>query len=229
MDLQEIQKQWQNQHINQTNQNDLVIKLFQESRQDKVRSNLSKLKIHSLLFMLWNLLVIIYSWVVLAENLSNLSIVINAAIMLLLSTIVFYKNVWQLNSLAKINYDEPVLKMQKEINQLKIKRIKHNRFIFIFSNLYFWSIIFLVFGWDVYSLILTVWETTPIVLIIHLTLFFAWFPLAFWLLKKYDNIKSGSKFWQKMEKESFLTESSVNSSLNNITSFLKEIESFELN
>ena len=227
MNTQELKQQWQKQHLTNNNQNDLVVKLFQESRHEKVKNNLSKLKFHSILFMAFNLIVIIYSWLVLVENISNLTIVITAIIMLLLSKIVFYKNVLQLSKLAKISYDEPVVKMQKVINQLKRDRIKHNRFIFIFSILYFWLGVFLVLEWDVISLISSVWANAPIVVIIHLSLFFTWFPLAFWLLKKYDHAKSGSGFWSKMEKESFLTDHSVNSSLNSISSFLNEIEAFE--
>jgi hypothetical protein len=227
MNTQELKEQWQKQHLANNGQSDLVIKLFQESRHEKVKNNLNKLRVHSIIYMAFNLIMIIYSWLVLVENISNLSIVITAIIMLLLSKIVFYKNVLQLSNLAKIGYDEPVVKMQKVISQLKRDRIKHNRFIFIFSILYFWLAVFLVLEWDVISLISTVWANAPIVVITHLSLFFVWFPMAFWLLKKYDHVKSGSGFWSKMEKESFLTDSSVNSSLNNVLSFLAEIENFE--
>ncbi|MDN5203400.1 hypothetical protein QQ008_18580 [Fulvivirgaceae bacterium BMA10] len=227
MNLQDLQQQWGNQYSGQGNQNDLVIRLFKESRQSKISHALNKLIFFNILFMLFNLIVIIYSWLVLIENLSNLPIAIPALLMLVLSKIVFYKNVWQLEGLSKINYSEPIIKLQKAIEKLKIRRIKHNRFIFIFCNLYFWLMITLVFQWDLSLLIPAIWVKAPIVVIIHVGMLVIWFPLAFWLLKKYDNVNGDSKFWAKMERESFLTDQSVNFSLNNVLSFLKEIEGFE--
>ncbi len=179
--------------------------------------------------MLFNLVIIVYVWLILVENFSNLVLVIQALLLLVLSKIIFYKNVLQLDKIAKINYVEPIIKTQKIIEQLKFERIKHHRFIFIFSNLYFWLMITLLFQWDITLLISAIWAKAPIVVIIHVGMLILWFPIAFWILKKYDSTNKVSKFWKKVKDESFLTDQSVNSSLNNVLSYLQEIKSFEKN
>lgn len=223
MNLQDLQQSWGTLEV----QNNLVTKLFKESRQSKVAYNLKKNTLYSVLFMLFNLAVIIYTWFTLVENFPRLTLVVQSLLLLILSKIIFYKNVWQLDMIAKINYTEPIIKTQKTIEQLKIQRIKHNRFIFTFCILYFWLMVSLLFRWDITLLIPSIWANAPIVVVIHLGMLILWFPIAFWILKKYDSTKIVSKFWNKMRNESFLTNQSVNSSLNNALSYLQEIKSFE--
>lgn len=227
MNLQDLQQQWGNQYKGQENSGSLVLKLLIKSRQTKVNSKLNRLRFNSILFMLFNLLVIIYTWFVLAENFNNLPLAIPLIALLILSKITFYMNVWQLDHLAKINFALPITSLQKQISKLKVLRIKHNRFIFIFCNLYSWLMLSLLFEWNILSVVETVWENAPIVVIIHLSMIVLWFPLAFWLLHKYDTATGTTNFWTKLQKDSFLTDQSVNSSLNNINTFLDEIEEFE--
>ena len=180
-----------------------------------------------ILFMVYNLFVNIYSWIVLVTNFSNLSLRYTGIIMVILTYIAFHKNVLQLNSISKINNSKPIVESQKIIGKLKIQRIKHNRFIFIFANLHFWALVILVFQWDLSLLIPVVWENAAIVVVFHLGLLVLWFPLALWFLRKYDSVGKLSKFWSKMERESYLTDQSTNSSLNKALEFVNEIESFE--
>lgn len=229
MNLQDIKKDWENQYTENRNKNNLVLRLFNELYQSKISLTLNKLRFYNIIFMLINLIVIIYTWMVLVENITHLFIAAQSILLLILSKIVFYKNVWQLDGLSKINYSGPITEVQKTIERIKIQRIKHNRFIFIFSILYFWLIIAVLFKLDFALLIEAIWVNTPLVVIIHLGFFISWFPIAIWILRKYDNLDSGSKFWKKMEGESFLTDNSVNSSLNNTLSYLKEIEDFQKN
>lgn len=229
MNLQDIKKDWENQYTENRNQNNLVLRLFNELYQSKISLTLNKLRFYNIIFMLINLIVIIYTWMVLVENITHLFIAAQSILLLILSKIVFYKNVWQLDGLSKINYSGPITEVQKTIERIKIQRIKHNRFIFIFSILYFWLVIAVLFKLDFALLIEAIWVNTPLVVIIHLGFFISWFPIAIWILRKYNNLDPGAKFWKKMEGESFLTDNSVNSSLNNTLSYLKEIEDFQKN
>lgn len=227
MELHDLQNNWDKQDNTQEIKNNIVIKLFKESRQNKVKSNLKKLVGYSILFMIFNLLVLVFAGKFAFSNYTNLGVVIPGVLLMILSAVVFLKNIAQLSDISKINYDLPVVQLQKIIERLKIKRVKHNRFIFIFSNIYFWLMVLLIFSLDFNVLISTVWQNAPLVIIIHTVLSILWYPLAFWLLKKYDQPDEQSKFWSKLKIDSYLTDQSVNFSLNNAQSFLNEIVVFE--
>lgn len=227
MDLQDLQNNWDNQFDTKEGKENLVMKLFKESRQNKVQSKLKRMVVYSILFMVFNLLVIIYSWIFIANNFPNLGVLVPGGALLIFSFIAFYMNVFQLNDISKIKFDAPIIDLQKTIEKLKIKRIRFMRFIFIFHNLYFWLMVVLVFSFDMFGFISTVWENAASLVILQVAFAILWFPIAFWLIKKYSQPKQKSKFWSKMSKDSFLTDQSVNLSLNRALGFLNEIEAFE--
>lgn len=227
MELQDIQNNWNNQFDTKGNNPNLVLQLFKESRQNKVRSKLTKVIIYTLLYMLFNLTIIVYSWMYIANHFPKLGVLVPGSILLILSYTAFFMNVFQLNDLAKIKFDTPIVELQKIIEKLKIKRIKHNRFIFIFSNIYFWMMVMLIFSFDLFELLSAVWENAPYVVIFHFCFSTLWFPIAFYLLKKYNSPLGHSKFWNRMKKDSYLTDQSVNESLNSALGFVREIEAFE--
>ncbi len=227
MNLKDLQKDWGKQYDKQGIQNNLVIKLFKESRQSKINANLRKITVYSILFTLFNIFVNSYAWFILVTNFDNLSLRYSSFLMLVLSSTVIFMNAFQFESISKINNSKPIVKLQKQIGKLKIQRIKHNRFIFILSNLYFWLMFVLVFQLDLSILIPEIWKNAASVIIINSGFMVLWFPLAFWFLNKYDTKEPLSKFWQKMKTESFLTDQSVNFSLNKALSYMQEIEVFE--
>lgn len=227
MDLQKLQDNWESQFDIKGNEENLVLQLFRESRQNKVKSRLNYLVVYNILFMVYNLTVIILSWNYIAQSLPNPGYWIPGSLLIILSLIAFYMNVFQLNDVLNIKFDQPIVELQKTISKLKVKRIKHNRYIFIFSNIYFWLMIMMIFSLDLFALITTVWENAALVIIFHTLFSIIWFPIAFWLLNKYDMPDENSKFWAKLKKDSYLTDQSVNFSLNKTLGFLQEIESFE--
>lgn len=222
MNIQDLQQEWNEQG----NQDDLVTKLFKESRHSKIDTLLKKNVVSSILFMLLNLIINIYVWSILISNFDNISTRYIGILMLILTYVVLFKNIRQLDFIYKINNSKPVVELQKLIGKLKVERIRHNRFIFIFSNLFFWSIIILIYKWDLTLLIPYLWEEASIVVIIHISFSIIWFPLSLWILNKYDKAES-SKFWNRLNRESYLSDQSLNTSLNNALTYLKEIEDFE--
>jgi len=222
MNIQDLQQEWNEQG----NQDDLVTKLFKESRHSKIDALLKKNVVSSILFMLLNLIINIYVWSILISNFENISTRYIGILILILTYVVLFKNIRQLDFIHKINNSKPVVELQKLIGKLKIERIRHNRFIFIFSNLFFWSIIILIYKWDLTLLIPYLWEEASIVVIIHISFSIIWFPLSLWILNKYDKAES-SKFWNRLNRESYLSDQSLNTSLNNTLIYLKEIEDFE--
>lgn len=223
MELESLKQDWHNQEF----KDELIVRLFKESRRQKADTEFRKMTIYSLLFMVFNLLVNIYAWLVMIPNSSNTSIVISGISVLILTYVVFYMNVQHLSLVSKINILKPVIEVQKVIGRLKLLRVRHNRFIFIFSNLFFWSLMVLVFKIDFELLIPAVWEKAAVVPIIHISFAILWFPLSLWILKKYDSNTENSKFWTRLKTESFLTDESLNYSLNNSLEYLREIEAFE--
>jgi len=222
MNIQDLQQEWNEQG----NQDDLVTKLFKESRHSKIDALLKKNVVSSILFMLLNLIINIYVWSILISNFENISTRYIGILILILTYAVLFKNIRQLDFIYKINNSKPVVELQKLIGKLKIERIRHNRFIFIFSNLFFWSIIILTYKWDLTLLIPYLWEEASIVVIIHIGFSIIWFPLSLWILNKYDKSES-SKFWNRLNRESYLSDQSLNTSLNNALTYLKEIKDFE--
>lgn len=227
MELQDLQNNWDGQFDTTGNKENLVMKLFKESRQTKVQSKLKKMVIYAILFMIFNLFVIIYSWIFIANNFPNPGVLVPGVALLIFSFIAFYMNVFQLNDISKIKFDTPIVELQKTIEKLKIKRIRFMRYIFIFSNLYFWLMVMLVFSFDMFGFISTIWENAAYLVIFHVVFSILWFPISFWMIKKYEQANESSKFWKRMSKDSYLTDQSVNASLNSALGFLSEIESFE--
>ncbi|MEP4094498.1 hypothetical protein [Reichenbachiella sp.] len=224
MNIRDLQYNWKKQGGDNDN---LVVRLFMESRQDKIDKRINNVFWGSILFILLNLIVFTYAWLVLVSDFSNISIRFAGISVLILTYVILYKNVFLLNGMYKMNLAGPIVELQKLIGKLKVNRIRHNRFIFIFSNLYFWSLMILIYRWDLKLLISQVWEEAPITVIAHIAFAILWFPLANWILKKYDMATEGTEFWKSLSRESYLTDESVNSPLNEAIQFIKEIEVFE--
>ena len=223
MNLEDLKQEWNTQNRG----TDLILTLYQESRERKAKSEFKRIATYSALFTLLNLLINIYTWLVLIQNFSSLSIRLAGISMLVLTYTVFFKNVKQLSIVSKINNSKPIIEVQKLIGTLKVSRIRHNRFLFIFSNLFFWLLVILVFKWDLSLLIQAIWEKAAIVPTVHIAFAVLWFPLAIWILKKYDSETESSKFWNALRRDSMLTDQSINTSLNNALRYLEEIEAFE--
>ncbi len=223
MNFQDLQQNWQAQN----HSTQMVVALFKESRQNKVDHSLKRMVFFSILFMAFQLVVTAYTWLWLVPNMANPVPLFSAIALLVLSYIVFFKNVWQLNTIAKIDHSKPVVEAQRLMQRLKVQRIRHNRFIFIFSNLYFWLLVALIFDIDYSVLVPIVWENAAVVVVVHAGFAILWFPLSFWLLRRYDKAGSLSNFWKKMERDSYLTDASVNSSMNRALAHLDELKAFE--
>ncbi len=226
MNIDELQNEWDQQFDGSESENERVLKLIKESRQSKVTNSLSKLVFPSVLFMLFNLIVIVISWIVLVEEWNNAVIAVSAAALIVLSAVVFYMNVGQLNSISKIEFSSPIIKLQQILERLKLKRVRHNRFIFVFCFLYFWLAVAVFLRWDLGLLIPAIWTEAPIVVIIHLGMVLIWFPLSLWLLRVYDDVDGTNPITLWLERGSYLTDGSLNFSLNESLGFLEELKSF---
>ena len=137
MNIEDLRSDWSNQWNAETSK-EIVLKLFRESRESKIQRVLRNQMLHGLFFMFFNLMVMVFTSIVFVEELHNPALSIAAFAMTSLSTVVFYKNVAQLNLLRRIDFSDSILQLQTTVERLKLKRIRHNRFIFVFCLLYFW-------------------------------------------------------------------------------------------
>ena len=228
MNIKDLKKDWMGQNSGNGGQVDLVIKLFRESRKDKIHFNINKITLFTVIFMIYNILVLSQAVKDLIFNYMTPGISIASILLIVLSFIAMIMNISSLSDIGKIDFSLPIISQQKIIERLKIKRIRHNRFIFVFAHLYSWLLFSMVFDFNIEIALQTIWENTPVYVFIQIGLLIFYFPFSIWLLRKYDSIDdSSSMFWQKLKKDSFLTDQSVNSSLNNIQGFLNELNSFE--
>lgn len=226
MNFDELHDDWDKQFEARSNEQ-LIAKLFCESRQSKIRNGLGRLVFHSVLYMLFNLLVLIFSLIVLVEEVNHWAIASTSATMAFLSIVVFYMNVSQLDLISRIDFLKPVVKLQKIIERLKLKRIRHNRFIFVFCILYFWLGVTLLFRWDLSLLLPAIWAKANIVIIIHVGFLLIWFPVSLWLLRLYDEADGANPLISWLERGSYLTDGSLNSTLNASLRYLQQLDAFE--
>lgn len=223
MDTTDLHKNWKSQETD----SNLIVALFKESKEQKIEHQLSKTKMSTILFTIYNIIIIVWSSLRLFENFGYNYSSLAASILLILSLIVFFKNIKQISKALKVNNTMPIVEFQKNIEDIKILRIKHNRFLFVTCVLYFWVFIIVLFQIDANDLINNVWVNAPAVLIIHIIFLFTWFPLSIWILKQYDKTVIKSSILKRLINSSMLTDKSINISLNQSLKFLREIQAFE--
>ena len=227
MNIDDLRNEWNQQFDGSESTSEIVRKLFRESRQSKIQSTLRKLVLHCVLFMAFNFFVLAGSSLVLVEEFANVAMMVPAALMIVLSAIVVCANAMQLDLIRKIDFSRPVLQLQTTVEKLKLKRVRHNRFIFMTCFLYFWLAVTLMFRLDLTALVPTVWSKAPIVVVVHLGMLLIWFPVSVWLLRIYDTVDGRNSFWLWLEHGSYLTDHSLNVSLNSCLEHLKELKSFD--
>lgn len=218
----DMHKSWQSQPTNE----DLIVRLFNEAQHHKVRTKLNGVRLGTLLFTAYNLIVFVLASMSAFDNLESVSPLIGNVVLSLLSGVVFYKNILQLSAFGNLDTSLPIIHFRRRLEFMKIERVRHNRFIFLTCILYFWSFLITIFQWDIITTATYLWEKTPITVFVHLAFVVGWIPLAIWLLKKYDS-STASGFWGKLGKNSMLTDDLINVSFNEAIIHLEEIQEFE--
>lgn len=227
MNIDELQDGWNNQFNGGQATEQLVARLYADSRQSRIQTGLGRLVFHSVLYMIFNLFVLVFSCLVLVEEIENWAIVSSSATMIFLTVVVFYMNVSQLDLIARIDFSKPIVKLQRTIERLKLKRVRHNRFIFVFCVLYFWLGVTLFFRWDLSLLLPAIWAKASIVIIVHVGFLLVWFPVSLWLIRLYEEADGTTPFVSWLARGSYLTDGSLNATLNASLRYLTELEAFE--
>ncbi|WP_286757180.1 hypothetical protein [Roseivirga sp. UBA838] len=210
------------------NSDDLVLRIFKEVKHQKAERVIDRTKLNTWLFLFYNLVMLGWSTMVLWSQKQVIAVVMGAVLLWLLSGWVAFLNIKQLQGMYSLNVALPIAKYQKKIERLKLERIRHNRLIFYSCIVYFWSLIITLFQWDIANALVNTWQKSPLTVWAHVFLLVSWFPFAHWLLSKYDKPGNGV-MWQKLAKQSFLTDLSINFSLNKVLNHLQELETFENN
>jgi len=221
MDIDKIKNEWSQTHPKSGTE--MFEKILRENRESKLNQCLTRVVTHNIIWIVYHLVILVFSWQILLSNVQNLALAIIATIGIVLSKIFLIRNILHLNLVHSTDFSRPIVEAKRNIEKLKKYRIQYNRDIFILSNLYFWTMISLVFQWDIVKVIEIVWANAPIVVVFHLGFAVLWFPISIWLLKKYDASEGSSK---NLAKDSYLTDSSLNVSLNNSIESIAEIDAF---
>ena len=189
--------------------------------------NLQKARSSMRTFTLWKIVSLIVQFLVaqflvnfIIDNFQHITLSIPAYILGVLTYIALIWNMYQLGLIFTINYQEPILNIQKKIEKLKIQKLRYNKFLFYGSYPYVFLMIFTVLHIDL--LLLPVKWMIP-----NLFLAVVWIPFCYWLIKKYNSRETKSAFWRSLSDDSSLTPDSASKTLNSSLTFLNEIKQFE--
>jgi len=199
----------------------LNLKLIKEMNLQKTKHSMNTFTFLTSVSLLFQFVVAYFLINFISENYHSITLTIPAYIATGLTYIALIWNFYQIGLLIIIKYDQPIVSIQKKIEQLKIQKLRYNKFILYSSYPYVFLIIVSVLHIDLAYLPISTW------LIPNLILSIAWFPFCYWLIKKYNSDNLNSKFWKSLSRDSTLTLDSVSKSLNSSLDFLKEIRKFE--
>ncbi|NAS31070.1 hypothetical protein GTQ40_08825 [Flavobacteriaceae bacterium R38] len=197
--------------------------ILKELKMEKVQSAIKKMRNSGIVWVIIQHLIGIYLISTMINDDHKIQLIIPTALLILITYITAFWGGHHMGLLLKIDYDQPIATIQENIQKLKLSKLKNYRFIFVFSHLYFWLVVIVLLRIDVVVL----WQNSPLFVIVQSLFILSYFPFAFWIIKKYTSKKPKSKFWRTLEKDSLLTEDSVDKNINEALGFLKEIEAFK--
>ncbi|NER14385.1 hypothetical protein GWK08_13105 [Leptobacterium flavescens] len=201
----------------------LNYRILKEIKMDKVQSAVRKIKTGGIIWIVIQHLIGIFLISTAITHYERPQILIPTIMLAVLTYITAFWGSHNMGLILKVDYNEPVTRIQENIQKLKLSKLKNYRFIFIFSHLYFWLGVIVLLKIDV----LILWQNSPLFVIIQSLFVLAYFPFALWIIRKYSSKKPKSRFWKALEKDSLLTEDSVGKNINDALGFLEEIEEFK--
>jgi len=220
METTELKELWKQYDAKLEKNWNLNLKLVKDMNLEKTKSSINTFTMLKGFTIIFQLMVVSFLTNFLIDNFSNLLLAAQGGILLVLTYVALIWNVYQMTLIMMINYNEPVLAIQKKIEKLKIQKLRYNKFIFYSSYPFVFLMAFTVL--HISPVYFPIWWMIP-----NIILAILWFPMAYWLIRKYNSPNLLSPFWKQMAKDSSLTPDSVSKALNNSLSFLKEIEQFE--
>lgn len=223
MERQELQALW-----NRTNERldrawSLNYQLLREVKFDKTQNELRKFRNRRVAGLVVGHLLNILLIVFLTERPSLVQFLVPGIVAIGINTALIIWNTYQVSLVGQLNWDQPILGIQKKLLKIRISKLRSNRFMFVMCMVQFWALFVVILGWD----LVWIWNNVQLWVLINGGLVLVWFPVAAWLLHKYDHRDPKSTFWNKMGNESALTPESVSKPLNQALGVLAEIEAFE--
>lgn len=223
METQELKELWSKYDAKLEQSWSLNLKLIKEMNLQKTKTSMNNFSILKGLSLAFQIVVIHFLTNFIIDNYQNLSLTIQAGLLMIMTYIAMIWNFYQIGLIFLIKYNDPIIVIQKKIEKLKIQKLRYNKFIFVASYPFIFLMMFTVLHLSPIAI-----DYFPIAWIIpNIILAILWLPFCYWLLKKYNKQNIPSAFWRKMSRESTLTPDSVSKSLNNSLTFLSEIRKFE--
>ncbi len=220
METIELKKLWGKYDAKLSENWSLNMRIIKEINLQKTKSSMLNLIILKILSLIFQFTVVIFLANFILENYQNIWLTIPAYIATILTYIALIWNFYQLGLIITIKYDDPIVTIQRKIEQLKIQKLRYNKFIFYASYPYVYLMAITVLHIDLTYLSIK-W------LVPNLIITILWLPFCYWLIKKYNTENIRSDFWKSLSRDSTLTPNSVSKSLNKSLDFLEEIRIFE--
>lgn len=220
METNKLKKLWDKYDAKLDENWSLNMRIIKEINLQKTKSSVQNLTVLKILSLIFQFTVVFFLADFIFENHQNVWLTLPAYIATILTYIALIWNFYQMGLIFTIKYDEPIISIQKKIEQLKIQKLRYNKFIFYASYPYVFLMAITVLHIDLTYLPIN-WVFPNIILAV------IWFPFCYWLINKYNSNNLKSKLWKSLSRDSTLTPDSVSKSLNKSLDFLKEIRNFE--
>jgi hypothetical protein len=220
MEITEIKQLWKHYDEKIERNLSLNMKLIKEMKLEKAKSSLNRYTFLKSMSILFQMFVVHYLINCTITNFDNRVIAVQSIILAILTIVALIWNMYQMQLIMTIDYSDPIVKIQKRSEKLKIQKLRYNKFIFCASYPYIFLMSF------------TVLQLSPLYFqfdwaLLNVTLAVLWFPFAYWLIKKFNHKNLTSPIWRRLAGDSTLTPGSVSRPLNNTLDFLNEIRQFE--
>lgn len=207
-----LDKQWQ-----------LNLRLLRETNIGKTEKALDKYSWQQTIAAIIQIGVLIWLGGLLTELKDKPLIFVPVLAALGLTAVALIANIYQLVLSKRIDYVRPVIEIQKNLQALRLVKLRYNRFIFISSYPYVLLLTIAFFRIDV----LAAWQEAQTYIWIQIVILLFWYPLTQLILRFYDKGEFRDKFWIKMRSDSALTEDTVSPEINKALAALEEIREFE--
>jgi hypothetical protein len=219
LDLDEMKQRWA-EHDRKLDQSiRLNRQLLSAVKLNKARSALQRLAAFQGLEAAIQLVVVVALGSFIYDNIAMTRFALPAAALDVFAIAILIAMIWQIAGALRIDYDKPIATIQKQLEGLRVLRIRYIQGIFLVAPLA-WTPLQIValkgfWGVDAYRLF-----GIPY-LVANLLLGLAIIPLGIWLSKKFSDRMGRSPFFQRLMKDL------AGYNLNAATGFLARLSEFE--
>lgn len=161
MELEELKAAWSELNDRAEADRRLLYGVWKEAKLDRARAALTHVCFLPVTELMGNIVAVLLTGAFLADGPHEARFVIPGLVLHVVALLLIGMNVWQIVALARMDYSEPTLEIQRKLAQLRAARLRMNRAIFLLSPL-LWTPLAIVgargwFGVDIYRAFGPLW------------------------------------------------------------------------